>query len=415
MNNSGGFVGPAYQRLVGTMQGHISSPDTERSFPMDRKNKVSRDWRVGFEIEVVLDDLGETRFADQGRMDEASPAYCRAVASILRNATGRDWHAPRKAPAKTGYYVVPEYDIDPALFPYSFQVAGVELITPPVAIEEADGLRREIAEALAEFTGFECQASDRNDILGWHINVDPGQQLIELDPARFSAGVDEVAMLLASGRIGQRYTGLQRHAWGPTLLREIRTDPTLVEDISSLEDLLRTRRGIGKGYAANFGRPTYLELRHYGVSDCFGSRSLEDLVGDALAAFEVDQTKLFEDTERLRKEFFALSEWLNETEHRFTLRPHEMHAPVSGKEWDILFDGRKIGGALAVGVADFQIYHGRTFQVAAGIHGQSMADTREVLGLLCLDMAESSLLGHELRLANEGLSEAIAGLCERLS
>jgi hypothetical protein len=41
-------------------------------------------WRAGFELEVILGDLGDALFAQDlelsGAMDEASPAFCRAVA-----------------------------------------------------------------------------------------------------------------------------------------------------------------------------------------------------------------------------------------------------------------------------------------------------------------------------------------------
>src|SRR3546814_4219765 len=73
-------------------------------------------WRAGFELEVILGDLGDPRFERELRdgeaMDEASPTFCRAFASKLRERTRRAWSAPTKSPQRPGFYVVPEYGLD---------------------------------------------------------------------------------------------------------------------------------------------------------------------------------------------------------------------------------------------------------------------------------------------------------------
>ena len=47
----------------------------------------SVNWRAGFELEVILGDLGDPRFEPEvalyGAMDTPSPGFCRAVAKRL--------------------------------------------------------------------------------------------------------------------------------------------------------------------------------------------------------------------------------------------------------------------------------------------------------------------------------------------
>ena len=104
-------------------------------------------WRVGFEVEVVLGELGDPRFDCEldGPMDVASLAYCKAVAQHLAEATGYSWKArnPETRWSRPGFYVVPEYDLDPLHWPYG-RYAGVELLTPPLKAfkREVDSLLR---------------------------------------------------------------------------------------------------------------------------------------------------------------------------------------------------------------------------------------------------------------------------------
>ncbi|MCV2864839.1 hypothetical protein [Defluviimonas sp. WL0075] len=75
---------------------------------VSQNRRISRDWQIGFEIEVVLDDLADLRFSDSEGMDIATASYCKRVADILRRATGHKWTAPRTKPRSNGFYVVPE-------------------------------------------------------------------------------------------------------------------------------------------------------------------------------------------------------------------------------------------------------------------------------------------------------------------
>lgn len=72
-------------------------------------------WRIGFELELVLGDLFDPRFEyyQDDPMDEASHAYCKAVAAELAEVTGQRWLAARKKQRNNGYFVYPEHDLDP--------------------------------------------------------------------------------------------------------------------------------------------------------------------------------------------------------------------------------------------------------------------------------------------------------------
>ena len=104
-------------------------------------------WRIGFELELVLGDLGDRRFEYHAHdpMDVASQEYCRAVATELSKFTGKRWLAAQKKQRRTGYFVYPEYDLDPLQWPFGL-VAGVELVTPPLRIAEAEVLRTQICD-----------------------------------------------------------------------------------------------------------------------------------------------------------------------------------------------------------------------------------------------------------------------------
>lgn len=124
--------------------------------PESLQNFISDKWRAGFEIEVFLGSFGDERFSiyeEYEAMDEASPGYCQAVAKELSSFTGLKWSAPRSKPKKPGYYVVPEYDIDPTWLPKGL-VAGVELITPPLPLGEADDLRSQLEFAIEALEGW---------------------------------------------------------------------------------------------------------------------------------------------------------------------------------------------------------------------------------------------------------------------
>lgn len=117
---------------------------------------ANRSWRAGFELEVILGDLGEPRFERELRegeaMDEASLTFCRAFAAKLRDRTGRAWSAPSRPPKRPGFYVIPEYGLDPLNWPED-RLAGVELLTPPLPLNDAEMVRSELYDAIYVLVG----------------------------------------------------------------------------------------------------------------------------------------------------------------------------------------------------------------------------------------------------------------------
>jgi len=185
-------------------------------------------WRAGFELEVILGDLGDPRFKQDlerlDAMDEASPSFCRAVAKRLQEFTGRAWTAPLNTPSKPGFFVVPEYGLDPLQWPGD-RLTGVELLTPPLPLDEADAIRAEITDAVYEIDGdFNFIPSDTTADCGWHINIDAGDKQ-RLDPAAYIVGTHELLLLSRNSRLFGPYTGLQRHAVGIAVLRHLQCDP----------------------------------------------------------------------------------------------------------------------------------------------------------------------------------------------
>jgi hypothetical protein len=85
-------------------------------------------------------------------MDEASPAFCRALAAQRRERTGRTWSAPSGSPQRPGFHVVTEYGLDPLNLPAD-RLAGVELLTPPLPLSEAETVRRELIDAIVAIDG----------------------------------------------------------------------------------------------------------------------------------------------------------------------------------------------------------------------------------------------------------------------
>src|SRR3546814_17596973 len=63
-----------------------------------------------------------------------------------------DLSAPTKSPQRPGFYVVPEYGLDPLNWP-ECRLAGVELLTPPLPLDEAEAVRTELYEAIYEIDG----------------------------------------------------------------------------------------------------------------------------------------------------------------------------------------------------------------------------------------------------------------------
>jgi hypothetical protein len=346
-------------------------------------------WRAGFELEVILGDLGEPRFEQEleqsGGMDEASPNFCRVFAKKLMALTGRLWTAPRDAPLRTGYYVIPEYGLDPLHWPPD-RLAGVELLTPPLPLDEADAVRKEITNAIAEIDGdFNFVPSETTADCGWHINIDATGKH-RLDPGAYVIGTDELLILSRNSRLFGTYTGLQRHAVGQTdrqgaLLRS-----------TGLENLINTTAGRSKHYAANFSKLErgYLELRHFSALSFFNDQSLVYHLDRIPTAMEMGVNKLGPLADIFLRKFLFLFEWLDSIRNRIKWEMGPFNTVSQGT---VLFDGEPLATVAANGAVKLDLHGPRKYNYIASIEGILLPDIPEAIALLALDLVELRRLG----------------------
>lgn len=349
-------------------------------------------WRIGFEVEVVLGDLNDSRFEVDEFMDMAEPRYCQAVASELTRLTGEKWTAPRGKKSKPGFYVLPEYDIDPIEFEhFEDGVAGVELVTPPLAPADAEDMRRMIRDAVATMEGY--QNFDQNDGLGWHINIS-SLHAEKIRAYRYASGVDEIPMLVRSGRLGTRLTGLQRHAFGPLLLRELQDPRNIIEPGVTFSNFVEHYCGASKRYAANFGRSKYLELRHYSAGDFFSDWPLHNLIGNVVQAFEMDHASLDRCGRRLFETFECLKTWLVDQAPKLSLVSQEPGS-TSLRTCSLFFDGDYSGLMTFNGSMDLRLWDQLGDYTGPGAWGHLQSNLEPVFATLCLDLAEQFFLQGE--------------------
>ncbi|TYC63960.1 hypothetical protein FMN50_02015 [Rhodobacterales bacterium] len=375
------------------------------------KTEIGAQWRAGFEVEIILGDLGEKRFEGYA-MDEASPAYCQAVARELSRLTGIKWTAPRTAKRKPGFYVLPEYDLDPIDFEDTGAIAGVELLTPPLSLNEAQEVREKIVEAVYDLDG--GHNGDNDSSRGWHINIDPGHSLRPTDAAKYVVGVNEVEMLCVSNRLGSKYTGLQRHAFGPALIAEMRTPFARLKPGDGFDNFLNARVGRSKRYAAHFRKNRYLELRHYAAAEFFGYRSLSDLLREPISALEMDHASEQASSEHLLETFFVLNDWLREHAGKLTLvfQDDNNQRLVVCDVADVHFAGDCCGFMTVNGEMDLGLWLADRSVIQ--IYGQLQSQFEPAFAMLCLDVADAILAGAQIELASRALEDAIHELATRL-
>lgn len=377
---------------------------------------VDPDWKVGFEVELIFGDLGVPSFIDymdvMGPMDRATPGFCQEVARRLTRLTGQRWSAPRHTPRKTGFYVLSEYDLDPLDWPRD-RCAGVELLTPPLPLLAADDLRSRIADAVFEIDGdFNFDANFATAQCAWHINVDAGQ--LKLDPADFILCTDELSLLLDNARLFTPYTGMQRHAVGPPLLRLLeREDGQALLGAAGLDNLLRRWAGRTKRYAANFGKLErgYVELRHFASTSFLDHGGLQDHLAPILPAFDLWFSQSGPFVDAFTAKFELLHQWLRQNRERisWTVKPG-----VVAATGEISFDGERAGYLIFNGSADVALYDAAGGELAI-ITGLELWDIAEGVALLALDLAELSHLGAPSNSVSTTFNEAIADLANRLA
>ncbi|NLR72072.1 hypothetical protein HGI47_14445 [Novosphingobium sp. ERN07] len=375
-------------------------------------------WRAGFEIEVILGDLDDPVFErelrEHGPMDQASPKFCQAVARALRKETGRSWTAPTTSSPRTGFFVVPEYGLDPLNWPKD-RLAGVELLTPPLPLEEAELVRCEIIDAIDTIDGdFNFVSNDCAEECGWHINIDAGTSL-RLDPNKFIVGVDELLLLARNNRLFSTYTGIQRHAVGIPLLRHFGQDPNAAFlQGSALSNFLDRCAGRDKGYAANFAKLAngYVELRHFSAQTFFNGRPLEQELERIPSAFEVWFSQEDQLDEAFLRKFRLLAAWLDRNRQAISW---DLGGGVVAATGQVLFGDQPIGQLTLNGLTKLELYGRREYEIIAAIRDIQLPDVPEAIALLALDLAELRNLGIRERVsANKDFQSTVVQLAKRL-
>ena len=337
-----------------------------------------------------------------------------AVAGALREQTGRNWTAPRLPPRSPGFYVVSEEGLDPINWPGD-RVGGVELLTPPLPLDQADVVRNEIIEAIFEIDGpFNFCCSPATDQCAWHINIDGGPGN-DLRPSDYIVGVDELLLLARNDRLWSQYAAPQRHAVGTPLLRLLRNDPEGNLSMFALSNLLNEYAGHGKCFAANFAKleRDYLELRHFSAWSFFHGPPLQEQLDRIPAAFEV----WFSQSGELERAFIAklrvLSHWLEEVRADITW---EIPAPTAfSASGTVSFASSPIADVHVNGSAEVHLRSRRRYRPAAVIRNVLLPDIAEAVALVALDVAELRMGGLQTLLGqNSAFSAAVRTLGRRL-
>lgn len=318
------------------------------------------DWRVGFEVEMLFGDLGLKKYRrvieEEGGFDIASIPFCKDIAARLSKQTGEKWSATDE-PSGNGFFVMPERDLDP----YDFTdgaVGGVELITPPLLMHEAEEMRLNIIQAIDDIeNGFvhHCDPSKA----GWHVNVDKGDNR-DIEPSTICAGLwegrdSEIDLLLSTERYGNgsRYTAPQHHGYGPALMLALVSPPfSLTRD--SLSSFLYHHCGRSKRFATNLGKleQGYIEYRHLGLTQFFEEEvSIASYLDTQLRAMTIGFSNSQPFYDRLFDRFTLLGEWLNPLQSRFTCRTRDRQR---GQEGQYLFDGEVVARTLWDGIGELR-------------------------------------------------------------
>lgn len=376
-------------------------------------------WRVGFELELILGDLGDPRFEYHARdpMDVASHEYCRAVAIKLSEYTGKRWLAAQKKQHRTGYFVYPEYDLDPLHWPYGL-VAGVELVTPPLRMAEAETLRTQIRNWVESVDGdINTYHNHYASNSGWHINIDPGCEHREINESTMLLTADELPVLLSALRYPSKYAAPQRHAYGVPLLRYARSDASRGLLNVALENFLLSYGGRGKGYAMNLDKlgQGYLELRHFGSEWFFRDESLEVIIAPFLAAAEASQGSYRARERNVRQTFDILAKWTDQLAPTLRCEWQPQSSFVVDRAFgQVYFENDVLADVTWSGSASYSI------RVAGGHEGPTIAsqpfpDIALSIAVLALDIAEirARKLG-KIRVSNKAFSQAIDKLSRSL-
>ena len=335
----------------------------------NRKHKAIRSrptdtWTVGFEIEVLVGDMGMSRWEIEleryGPHDIAPPAFCRDVAKQLSELTGRPFKAPRNGWRPGTFAVLPEYDLDPISFDSDI-CGGVEIVTPPLPFSEAEELLRQLDLAC------ESIGASVDETCGCHINVSHTDHSV-LDVQNYIFSVNEEKHLVRYQRYDSAYARPQLDVVTPAILAHLREDRSGLVLTKSLHNAIYDMAGYGKTYAANFDKLDrgYLELRFWnGESIADSAWDLSDLAADLLTEMsEPSLDKAHQGAEELVHRHVLIRQWLDSLDGRLRLGEPKSSDVLYGHEIPIVLDDRN--------VALFTTYSGNEINSVGGGWARSL-------------------------------------------
>lgn len=340
--------------------------------------------------------------------------YRRALAKQLTAHTGYRWTVPVSSLNRTGFFVLDEYDLDPLDWPRG-RIAGVELVTPPLPLPEADTARQALVKAIAAIDGqFNFRRSRVTKSCSWHINIDAGPEE-GLDAFKFILGVNEFAVLASNDRLQSSYATPQRHAYGIALLRHLQADPDGALLIGAgLMNFLVENVGLGKRYAANFAKLErgYVELRHFSALSFLKGPDIATQMKPITQAFELWLSELGPFEDAIVAKFKVLAHWLASFRARLSCSISPMNAWAMG---NLLLDEEAIADVTWNGSADLRVVGRMDHQTLGMIRDVSWPDIEEALAVVALDIAELLIAGRKLpRSASRNFQALVLDLANNL-
>lgn len=377
---------------------------------------TSLPFRLSFEIDLILGDLGSHHFASYhgDPMDTATLGYCKVAAQSLAAHSARAWEGVEEPRGQSGYLIYPQPVLDPSGWPDE-AVASVTLSTPPISIEAAQHVRQEIVDWVQsmgdhlneDITDLSCECS-------WVIKVhtDPATSI---SVPGLVAGADELELLMPMHRHSSGVTSPQRHAFGPTLLRHIKDDTAMKVLGNHMGRFLIDNCSRDWRTAIDLGRlaENVIELRHFASWAFFHKESIPSLIGGFIAGAACNDVEENAVAQRSLEKFKVLSKWLGDIERLMQVHVLKsvLQIPPLTK---VTYAGAPVGTLLWDSTARFILKAGDEIQ-SLTIFRQNLVDWKEALAVLALDIAEIRAAGiHPLPIENDKLSFEIDRLAQTL-
>jgi len=376
--------------------------------------KYAKSWKISFELELILGDLGAEEFAANRDtpMSVATTAYCERVALELAKWSGRPWRAAERPKGQKGYLVRPAPTLDPEDWPDG-AVAGVMLCTPPVTMRAGEKIRREVAEwARDAGNGVNEEISILSSRCSWLVRLH-AEPDTALSISGLVAGSDELELLWTMGRHSSGYASPQRHAYGPVLLRHLQKENPRDLAMCNFDRFLTHHASTQTGMATDLRRlaDDVVELHHFATWSFFDDEHLEWLLMSFMKASASGNDWVEKAVLRELDKLDQAHEWLTSLPDLLVATPDG--GPIAGIE-EITYAGTHAGALFWNGSSQLVITtedearHPRIFR-------QNMLDWREAFAVLALDIAEIRAMGLEaLPIVNRKLSAEIDRLTRML-